>query len=114
VAGIQFFVIRQQSEREGRAGECQCKRDHQCRLPGRADQPKQQCQHRCGGRHLCTAGAKDGEPQRPQATRLQLKADDEQQEDDADLGEVQHVSGIADQCQAPRPHQHPGTDKGEH
>ena len=44
----------------------------------------------CGGDDLHAAHAEDRPAQRPQALRVELEADEEQQHHDAELGEVQH------------------------
>src|SRR2546430_656737 len=67
------------------------------------------------GRHdLHAAEAEDRAPQRPDALRVELQADEKQQEHDAELGELQHGLRVRDEAQAPGPDRHAGDQVAEH
>ncbi len=67
-----------------------------------------------GHEHLGGAEAEDGPAQDPQPAGLELEADDEEQEHDAELGEVQDVVDVGDEPQAPGSDQHAGGEVAEH
>ena len=58
---------------------------------------RQAGKQRAGDHDLRQAEPKDLAPQAPQARRLELEADDEQQEDDAKLRNVQDRFAVGDQ-----------------
>ena len=64
---------------------------------GQRPEPEQQGR----AEQLHVAPAEDGLAQRPEALRLELEADQEQHQDDAELGELQHLVGAGDELQAP-------------
>ncbi len=59
---------------------------------------------------LHAAPAEDGLPQRPEALRLELEADQEEHQHDAELGDLQHVLGPRDELQPPRADQDAGAE----
>ena len=63
----------------------------------------------------CSAAqAKDRAAQRPHALRVELQADEEEQQHHAELGELQHRLRIRDQAQAPGADDHAGDQIAEH
>ena len=70
---------------------------------GCAERPGRRAQQRAARSSTCArAQAEHGAAQHPQARRLQLQADDEQQQHDAELGELRDALDVADQAEAPR------------
>ena len=51
---------------------------------------------------------------RPQPRGLELEADEEEQQRDAELGEAAHVLGVGDEAEAPRAEQHAGGEIAQH
>jgi hypothetical protein len=71
--------------------------------------------HGGNGEHdLDCAQAEDRAPHRPHALRVELQAEQEQQQHDAEFGELQHRVRIRDQPQAPRPDRHTRDEVAEH
>ena len=89
-AALLVAVLFEDLQRKGGRGQRQAEADHH---RGRQRQPEQghpgQPEQRPGDQHLRQAKAEDLPPQRPQPRRLQLQPDEEQQEDDAEFGDVQ-------------------------
>ena len=105
----------------GEGGQADGGRGHRESHPGdRADgerQPERDADagDRRDGRHdLHAAEAEDRAPQRPDALRVELQADEKQQEHDAELGELQHGLRVRDEAQAPGPDRHAGDQVAEH
>ena len=101
VAHGELFFFRQglQHERSGRHGQSHA--CHQCRLPGPAQDEGNPAHGQAGGHHLCGTEAKYLPAQDPQARGLQFQPDNKEQQDDAELRDVQHGLNIVDQLQAP-------------
>ena len=57
---------------------------------------------------LRAAPAEDGLAERPEPLRLELEADQEEHQDDAELGELEHVLRAGDELQSPRADQDAG------
>jgi hypothetical protein len=70
-------------------------------------------QHQPRQHHLRGAEPEDVAPHLPQAARLQLQPDDEQQEDDAEFGDVQDLLAVR-QPVKDRPDHHAGGEVAEH
>ena len=69
----------------------------------------------CRRRSICKrAAAEYARAHRPQAIRIELQADDEQHEDDAELGEVQDGLDVAHQAEPERADQAAGEQVAEH
>jgi hypothetical protein len=67
-------------------------------------------QQRRRAEQLEVAPAEDRLAQRPEALRFQLKADEKEHEDDAELGELQYLFRAGDELQAPRADEDAGTE----
>ena len=60
-------------------------------------------QQRAADQHLGDAEAEDGMAERPQPRRLQFEPDDEEEEDDAELGDVEDRTRLAEEAEAEGP-----------
>ena len=86
----------------------------QRRLPRKPEHPGAGREHDAGDADLRAAQAEDGPAQRPQPRRLELEPDQEQQQHDAELGDVQGRLDIADHGEPPRPDQHARGEIAQH
>ena len=73
-----------------------------------ASAPRREQQRRA--EQLDAAPAEDRLPQRPEPLRLELEADQKEHQDDAELGELQHVLGPRHELQPPRADQDAGAE----
>ena len=71
-------------------------------------------EHDGGQRNLPAAQPEHRPAHGPEAPRLEFEADDEQQQNDAELGEVKDRLLVVDQVQRPRPHDHPRQHVAQH
>ena len=123
---VQTFLVRQQFEHDrGRRQRQARAEDH--RFRGRpAEQQGHAGEQRRGQQHLQAAKAEHQPPHRQQTMQRQLETDQEQQEDDAELGNAVDIPGIADgepeqrriflieRAEPERPEQRAGAEIAEH
>ena len=95
-SGGQAFLVRQQFEHDRGGGQRQAGAEDD-RLRGRlAEQQRHTGEQRRGQQHLRSAKAEHQPPHRQQPLKRQFQTDQEQQEDDAELGNAVDVLGVAD------------------
>jgi hypothetical protein len=112
--GGELLAFREQLQHEGRRGQRQDQADDQRRLPRQAECHRGAREQRAGDQNLGGAGAEDALAQGPQARRLQLQADDEQQQHHAELGEMKDPVDIGEQLEAPGADDDAGREIAEH
>jgi len=106
MARAHFTPLGKDLETERRRGECQSEADDHRHLEGLIEQEGQTGNGQPGHHHLCGAQPEHHAPHGPEARGPQLYADDEQQEDDTELGDIPDFIDPVDNAQSP------GTDKG--
>ena len=89
MAQRQFAFLLQNLQREGGRRQRQRQAGEQRGLPGKPNAMAMAASTSAGDGHLRAAQAEDGGAHGPQALGAQLQADQEQQQHDAELGEVQ-------------------------
>ena len=98
---------------EGGGGESEAEADDDRRAKGK-DEPPQEPGERGAGQHdLGGAEAEDLTSQGPQPGQLQFKADDEEQEDDAEFADMENFLAFRDQPEK-RTHRDTGEKIAEH
>jgi hypothetical protein len=80
----------------------QADRRHHGQAPVDAARERAESEQQRRAEQLDAAPAEDRLPQRPQPLRLELEADQEQHQDDAELGDLQHLVGARHELQPPR------------
>ena len=120
------LLVRQQFEHDRRRRQRQARaEDH--RFRGRlAEQQRDAGKQRRGQQHLQAAKAEHQPPHRQEAMQRQFETDQEQQEDDAELGNAVDIPGVADgepeqrriflieSAEPERPEQRAGAEIAEH
>ena len=91
VARLEIAGLLHHLQGEGRRGQRQREAGEQRRLPGKSNQQADAGEHRSGQQDLRAAEPEYGVAHGPKPLRAQLQADQEQQQDDAELGEVQDL-----------------------
>ncbi len=94
VAGGEVAGLLHDLQRECRRGQRQRKADEDGGLPREAQQQRRRGEYGAGRADLRAAEPEHGVAHRPQALGPQLEPDDEQQEHDAELGEIQDLLGL--------------------
>ena len=110
----EFLALSHQLQHECGARQRQRTADHDRNRPVATGEARGNRDGRGRNQHLQRAETEQQLAEHPQPGRLQLEADDEQQEHDADLGEVQDVLGIADESDAERADHEPGAQVAEY
>ena len=106
MAGRKFVALGQRLQAEGGRGQRQGKPRHHGGLQGQPERHGKAGEGGCGQGNLSAAQPEHRPAHRPQAARLQFQADDEQQEDDAELREMEDLLLVVDQVQRPGSHDH--------
>ena len=111
VRRFQLAALGEQLQHQRRGGQREAEADEPGgdRLAARASQAATPSSSRAQ-QHLADAQSEHDAPHHPQARGLQLQADDEQQQHDAELGEIHDAGHILHQAQAPRSDDQPGGD----
>ena len=105
VRRVDLAALREQPDHERRARHRHERADHERAAPGRAEPDRRGGHERERDRHLEAARRERDAPEPRSAVDRQLEADLEQQEDDAELGEVPHALRIGDEPESARPDQ---------
>jgi hypothetical protein len=99
---------------EGGGGKREAEADDEGGRPVDAEKADGAHQHKAGNHDLDEAEAENLAAQRPEPARLQLEADDEQEEDDAELADMQDLLAVAVDQPEHRAHDDAGEEVAEH
>ena len=110
VSALELRALRQQLEDQRRRGQRETKTDEQRGRKSQAQQPSRQSQQHCAHNHLRRPHAENDAPHDPEARWLQLQADDEEQQHDAELREAHDARNVLHEAEAPRADHHSGGD----
>ena len=102
VTRAEFTLVAEYLQAESSRGECQSETYNQGCTYRNLKGECHQGDDRARGKNLSGAEAEYASPHDPQARRLQLDTDNEQQEDNAKFGEVPYLLHSADETEAPR------------
>jgi hypothetical protein len=114
VRTAQLLVLGENLQADGGRRERQSETDDQCALPGQSESKRDGAEQHCRQRHLRQPGAEDGLAHQPQSLWRQLQADDEQQQDHAELGQLCRRAHVRRQIQDMRADHRPGGKVAEH
>jgi hypothetical protein len=107
-------LLAQQRERDGGGGHGERHAGDQRHGDALVGEQRYPCNGSPRGEHLRGAHAEDGAAQLPQPLRLELQADEEEEQHHAELGKVQHRVRIGDEAEAPGSDRHAGGEIAEH
>ena len=102
VLGLELAALGEHLQDEGRGGQRQTEADDGGGLGLQAQQVARHTQQHGTQDNLCGAESENESPHDPQARRLQLETDDEEQQHDAELCDFRDVADVVDEAQAPR------------
>ena len=102
VLRFELTALGQHLKHERRGGQRQSEADDERRGRRQPDEPAGAAEERRAERHLSRAHPEDEPPHDPQASRLQLEADDEQQQHHAEFRHLHDVPDVADEAEPPR------------
>ncbi len=100
--GLELPTLGQHLQNQGCGRKRETETDQERGGGLQAEEPGATAKQQCAQQHLGRAEPEDDAPHDPKARRLQFKADDEQQQHDAELGDVHDLADIAEQAQSPR------------
>ena len=114
MVGGELFSFREHLQRQRGGRERQRQPGHEGRSGRQAERQSRAAEDQPGEQHLGAAQAEHRTAQRPQARRLQLQADDEQQQHHAQFGKVQGGFDLADEAEHARTDQDAGNQIAQH
>ena len=101
VACVEFAALGQHLQDQRGRRQRQREADDERGRPRLTEQPCRAGDRKRGQQYLCGSHAEHGMSHDPEARRLQLEPDHEQQQHDAELGEMQDVLDVVEEGQAP-------------